>query len=210
MQPDGKLADALRVVIYGTLGLAFFLFASNDRAPDWMPWSIGAIFFVAVGYCARGWREAKWKLVLRLLPGILAALLLLSWYGIQQTALSSVNVGSWSVHATQLGLTSTANGMRMYGFPGWTYDIWRSHIQMGFAPIPASANTPGASHINFAPTPGWTFYTPKSQPVWVLPKYTTSVFIPIWSPVAILSIPTLFWTLVILMLWIWKRFRELA
>jgi hypothetical protein len=204
MRSDGKLADALRVVTYGTLGLAFLLFASNDRAPNWMPWLIGAVVFAGVGYCAWDWREARWKMILGLLPGVLAVFLVLTWYVIHSTAMSSIYITSrFSLQALQKGLTlreSTQSPSRsmIRELPEWSRDMWRLHFGSQGRLIPATSNTPGAFQY-------FSYMNNQRQFLWARTQSTYWISVPIWSPAAILGIPTLFWIGFILTAKTWKQ-----
>jgi hypothetical protein len=206
MLPGSKLSNLAHVLVYSVIGVAFLLFGSNERAPDYMPYLMLAALTAGVGYCALGRHTDRWKLILWLLPGFLAVILLVSWFAVWITPASSVNLGSrFSFTATPMNLSfhdAPPPGVSPFLqlMPVWVIDYWRSHIHygnVGWVHVPP--NTPGATRLNLP------FNSP---PGWAAVRYTCFISIPIWWPIILLGFPTALWSAIIFILWAIKRLHQ--
>jgi hypothetical protein len=201
MQADSRFSNLAHVVVYSSIGVIFLLFGSNDAAPDWMPWLMLAAMIAGVGYCALGRRDARWKLVLWVMPGAIALLLLLLWFGVWITPWSSIGLGSRFKFVARPGAFVINENPPMGGTPvvrqvlgtGGVYDLWRRHVQYAYR--------------------GWFVTTPMTPQRQMLagaaqvPQISATVLIPIWWPVGILGGPTLLWGVVVFVMWLRRRMR---
>jgi hypothetical protein len=208
MRPGGGFADWGRGTVYAVFALAFLIVGSDDKSPAWMPWIVALVLTAAVGYCALGRHQERWKSVLWIVPGIPAALLLVIWGAVIILPKSTSNLGPrfhLDAMAGDLSLTETpppgsgAVFMQIPWVSGWMREAWPSHIRWRGGMVSVPANTPGSLFMgNFG----------RGQPMWFVVQNSTGLDVPIWWPIGILGFPTLFWGSIIFAAWLRRHFNR--